>query len=277
MCDPVGVISLGISVCQGLLAYYGPYKAFHEEIEDIICRTQNLDRTMRLLEKVLDGAQSSEVTQKAECARVAMRAIENCEQGLKRLRGTLKSCYKTSAGSQSALKKKVQMNRILYPFRRDTLMSMVSMVNGLQNNLNTALQMLTYAMTTVNEEYMGMVVSNAASAASGTNQVLDVVRDMSQAHDSFDGKLESIERRLIKMETSIAQHQMQPAFDPSLLRSLLDSQNDLDEEIGLAQVSPSLWAKSPRKACNCLNGNCELAPAYQILEPIFAGSMAQTI
>lgn len=31
----VGVISLGLTVCQGLLAYYGPFKAVDEQIHEI--------------------------------------------------------------------------------------------------------------------------------------------------------------------------------------------------------------------------------------------------
>jgi hypothetical protein len=31
----VGVISLGLTVCQGLLTYYGQFKAYDEEIRDV--------------------------------------------------------------------------------------------------------------------------------------------------------------------------------------------------------------------------------------------------
>lgn len=137
----VGVISLGLAVCEGLLAYYGPYKTFHEEINDTICRTENLTKALRALEKILNDAEKSDMTQKAESAKIAIETIKCCEKRIKRLEGMLKKCHNVTP-PQGLLKTKLRVDRMIYPFRRDTLMVLVEVLNGLQNNLNTALQVL---------------------------------------------------------------------------------------------------------------------------------------
>ncbi|KAL2835358.1 hypothetical protein BJY01DRAFT_252734 [Aspergillus pseudoustus] len=45
----VGVASLGLTICQGFLAYYGPYKSFHEDIEEFVSRIENVNSLMSVL------------------------------------------------------------------------------------------------------------------------------------------------------------------------------------------------------------------------------------
>lgn len=57
----VGVISHGLTVCQGLLAYYGPFKAFDEQNHDISTRLRRSKSTLKALQDVLanDSARNS--------------------------------------------------------------------------------------------------------------------------------------------------------------------------------------------------------------------------
>lgn len=50
-----------------------------------------------------------------------------------------------------------------------------------------------------NEKQMSIVVSNSASTAADTGQVLDLVRGLDQKHTDFDRKLVMIENRMIQM------------------------------------------------------------------------------
>ncbi len=137
----VGVISLGLTVCQGLLSYYGPYKAFHEEIDNTLCRANGLIKTLRLLKKILDHVENWDKTDKAESAQIAIEMIKYCEHRLKSLEQMLQKCRKVTP-KENVVKSKLCIDRILYPFRRDTLVALVEMLNGLQMNLNTSLQVL---------------------------------------------------------------------------------------------------------------------------------------
>lgn len=135
----VGVISLGLSVCQGLLAYYGPFKAYDEQIHDVSNRITTFDSTLKVLQDVLANTQVFFTPMTAQSATVALDSIFNCQEGLERLSKTLDKCKNTST---SFLGSQIPTNRILYPFKRDTLMALLETVSWLQAHLNTSLQIL---------------------------------------------------------------------------------------------------------------------------------------
>ena len=135
------MISLGLTVCQGLLSYYGPYKAFHEEIDNTLCRANGFIKTLSVLKKILDEAENWDKTDEAESAQIAIEMIKYCEHRLKSLEKMLKKCRKVTP-TKDVINSKLFIDRILYPFRRDTLVALVEMLNGLQMNLNTSLQVL---------------------------------------------------------------------------------------------------------------------------------------
>lgn len=138
----VGVISLGLAVGQGLLAYYGPLKAYDEQIHDVSDRIKSFNSTLKALKAVLANAEIFSSTSTAHSATVALDCIFNCQEGLKRLKSMLDKC-RGSPSSKNLLGCKIQINRMLYPFRRDTLVMLLDTTSWLQADLNTSLQILT--------------------------------------------------------------------------------------------------------------------------------------
>jgi hypothetical protein len=137
----VGVVSLGLTVCQGFLAYYGPFKTFHEQIDEVACRVSSLDGILKALENVLINAHVLSNSPSAQSTAVAIDSIICCENGLQKLRKVLEKCQNTRP-AHNLLGSNIQINRMLYPFRRDTLMTLMGTMNWLQANLSTSLQIL---------------------------------------------------------------------------------------------------------------------------------------
>jgi hypothetical protein len=135
-----GVVSLGITVCQGLTTFYGQFKSIHGEVDDVTCRVVNLDTVLKLLLKMLVNPLASGTLSKSECTTVAIDIILRYRQRLQKPEKTLKQCSNSPSGN--TLKSKFQINRILYPFRRETRMTLVETISGLQANLDTALYIL---------------------------------------------------------------------------------------------------------------------------------------
>lgn len=138
----VGVISLGLSICQGLLAYYGPFKTFHEQISDIESRITALEGIFKVLERVLNEGITQFGPLTAQSTAVALGCIWSCQDRLNRLQIILQKCTQTN-GSNVCTGFTRQVNRLLYPFRRETLMALIELLDWLQATLNTSLQMLT--------------------------------------------------------------------------------------------------------------------------------------
>jgi hypothetical protein len=137
----VGIISLGLTVCQGLLAYYGPFKSFHDQIDEVICRIAALDGILKVLQDVFMDDHIISTSLTAQSAAVAVDCILRCSEGLHRLKKTLEKCTSTKS-TNNPFRSKIQINRMLYPFRRDTLMALLETMSWLQANLNTSLQIL---------------------------------------------------------------------------------------------------------------------------------------
>src|SRR6266511_2160973 len=85
----VGVISLGISVCQGLLQYYASWRDYGDDIV----------ATMRLLEGLMTSFQSLKLVVespdfKPELVGQLKEKIMNCEDGVERLRKKIEKIKK---------------------------------------------------------------------------------------------------------------------------------------------------------------------------------------
>lgn len=137
----VGIISLGLTVCQGLLAYYGPFKSFHQQIDDVAWRIVTLNGILKALQNLFIDEETFSASTTTQSAAVAVDSILCCQEGLNRLKSTLEKCNNAQSASKT-IGSKLQINRVLYPFKRETLMELMETVSWLQANLNTSLQVL---------------------------------------------------------------------------------------------------------------------------------------
>jgi len=146
----VGVISLGISVCQGLLQYYA---SWGDDGDDIAA-------TMRLLEGLMTSFQSLKLVVespdfKPELVGQLKEKIMNCEDGVERLRKKLEKIKKEDPTS---LQKKAlsQLRRMSYPFMRSTLVKVQEIVSDLRDNVGFEMNIL--------QLYVEDLTSNLSSA-----------------------------------------------------------------------------------------------------------------
>jgi hypothetical protein len=80
MGDPVGIASLGIQVCQGLLQYYKAWKDYKDDIEATYERIESFEQTLLLLGNAVNqlGPSPDLLNQVADC-------IQACRDGIARL------------------------------------------------------------------------------------------------------------------------------------------------------------------------------------------------
>jgi Fungal N-terminal domain of STAND proteins len=136
----VGIVSLGLTLCQGLLAFYGPYKAYDEETRSIAGKVQGLKTVLETLQELVIDLEASGAFQSGSYATVLQNNIIACEKALQSLDDILAKCTATSPPGRLNKENWFQKNRVLYPFRRETLKALKDTVNGLQANLDTAVQ-----------------------------------------------------------------------------------------------------------------------------------------
>ncbi|KAL4738832.1 hypothetical protein BDV11DRAFT_215708 [Aspergillus similis] len=225
----VGVISLGLTVSQGFLAYYGPYQSFHEEIEMVTTRMEALKGMLEIIQTLITESNKLKCPSVAQSTQIASNIILSCEIALQKLQGMLDSCCASTPPKRLAMAEvKAHVNRLLYPFRRQTLMSLIESVSWLQDNLNTSLQMLQISLTIVGHNQMQSILTKSAAMSSETNYTAQTIQQLDHQSKSIDHSLVRLERRLDKMESRVIASSTPLIPNSDLLQSLLGTQRNLE-------------------------------------------------
>jgi hypothetical protein len=82
----VGIASLGIQVCQGLLSYYDAWRGYDSDVSSAYDSIDDLSRTLALLKGSLDSDELDE-----EWKNRVKRCLHSCEESLAKLSQNHKS------------------------------------------------------------------------------------------------------------------------------------------------------------------------------------------
>jgi hypothetical protein len=155
----VGVASLGIQVCQGLVSYYHDWRSYHEDISAACDKVSGLERTFALLKETLNQASLN-----AEQTAQVRDSLLSCKDSIGALE---KRCAKLQASGQptSFRERKIAVTkRTVYPFKASTLAKVSEAVNDMLDQLSIAVQSL----------HLGLSVSTHDRLLKVADQVDDV-------------------------------------------------------------------------------------------------------
>ena len=140
----VGIASLGIQVCQGLLSYYDGWKDYESDISHAHESVSDLSRTLILLKTSLcDDHLDVERKQQVK------RSIQSCEGALTKLSEKTKKLRKYGQPAGLQQKAWAEVQRLWYPFRASTLAKLRELVNDIRDRLQLAVQALQLDTLTV--------------------------------------------------------------------------------------------------------------------------------
>lgn len=125
----IGAVSLGIQLCQGLVSYYSDYKSSDDDIDRIISKLRELEKTLENLKNGITKFHNANAKEVED----VNKKILSCDDGIHKLQKILQKCRSSSNSVQKIVKK------IQYPFRKATLHDLDVSVKDLQENLNTGL------------------------------------------------------------------------------------------------------------------------------------------
>lgn len=156
-----GILSAGIQVCEGLINYYNAWKGSKKENADMIKSIEGLLTNFALLKAVLQSPAFGKTM-----ATTVESSILDCEDSIAELRDELKKVMvcKPSVMNVDDLvarenhenqgfrdKMSEQGRRILYPFRKSTLMRLQESIEHVRSNLVLAMDILNlYASNPLN-------------------------------------------------------------------------------------------------------------------------------
>jgi hypothetical protein len=151
----VGIVSLGLSVCQGLVSYYSTFRDYSKETKNMLQKLEGLKDVLQVLEDffqyhddlrtetaavktaAVKTAAVKTAAVKTAAVKTAKRNILACKRGLGQLEDIMDKCKATPVKPERDF-----LNRALYPFRRDTIKAVLEHVESLQSNLDTSIDVL---------------------------------------------------------------------------------------------------------------------------------------
>ena len=159
----VGVISLGMQVCQGLLAYYDSWRGCHQDIENTSKSIASLTDTLELVSRVVKDKKGQGDPIEQQISSIVVRcltAIEALSEELKRFEK-----YPESADIGSKIKS--HMRRLYYPFKESTLSKLRDSVQDVRDDLVPALSVLQLEQLSGLEEETNNVAISLESMQKG--------------------------------------------------------------------------------------------------------------
>lgn len=132
----VGIASLGIQVCQGLLSYYDAWKSYDTDISGTYDAVTDLSKTLTILKTTL-----REEVDRERVGRVDT-CVKGCEDALLKLDEKRRSLQEYSQPEGLRQKMRSGLQRSWYPFRKETLAALKGSVTDVQERLKLALQVL---------------------------------------------------------------------------------------------------------------------------------------
>jgi hypothetical protein len=152
----VGIASLGIQVCQGLLSYYDSWKSYGSDISSTYDAITDLSKTLILLRITLqEQADEERVGRVRTC-------VNNCEDALLELDKKRHSLQEYSQPEGLRQKMRLGLQRSWYPFRKEILEALKASVTDVQERLKLALQALELDIGTESQRLVLRLLSQSA-------------------------------------------------------------------------------------------------------------------
>ncbi|KAL9121680.1 MAG: hypothetical protein Q9187_001757 [Circinaria calcarea] len=167
----VGMISLGVTVCQSLLQYYNSWKDSQKDIAAMYSSLEGLTKTFRLLETAIgDRTFNKEIV-----VRIT-QSLASCDTGLEILKKKLAKVETTQVNDLEA-RVRAHVRRALYPFKESTLMKLRETISDLRDNLSLAVNILHIDISSMSlkkiESINGQIDFLIDSSISMTKEITD--------------------------------------------------------------------------------------------------------
>jgi hypothetical protein len=163
----VGIASLGIQVCQGLLSYYYSWKSYTTHISTACDCIADLCQTFMLLQESLGaaGLDPARATRVKTC-------LASCVGGLDQLQSKLQKLQTHSIPSGFREKAWAKVERSFYPFRESTLVKLREIVNDLRDRLSLALQVLQLDLSIESQNDLTEIQADVKDAVASFQRLL---------------------------------------------------------------------------------------------------------
>jgi hypothetical protein len=174
----VGIASLGIQICQGLLSYYDAWKAYDSVISSTHNAITDLSKTLTILKTTLQQEPDKERVGRVRTC------VNDCEDALLELEKRRYSLQKYDQPEGLRRKMRAGIQRTWYPFRKETLETLKASVTDIQDRLKLALQVLQFDTGSESQRLVLRLLSQAGTQSDSIARIADQNQRILDAHQS---------------------------------------------------------------------------------------------
>jgi hypothetical protein len=137
----LGVVSLGLQVCNGLLGYLKDWKACPKEVQDVCQSLQGTEKTLNLIQNIGKRLPDEPAAVRIEVSLRRCRGIfEELQQELKELNKN--HDHDSNSTERIRFKVKSQWLRANYPRKKGTIQNLLKLLHEQEDNLVLLLEIL---------------------------------------------------------------------------------------------------------------------------------------
>lgn len=181
-----GLISLGITVCQGLLDYYHSWRDAEDQVAHMYTSIDALTETFRLLGSAIENKVfSRDSVQRVE------ESIRSAERGLESLRKKLEKIRLVPLQLGWKAKGMAQFRRTLFPFKESTLAKLKELGIELRQDLTLALEVLQIECSAASLQRLDLVVHGLTEVSNSVHLLQDrstLISDNIQSIEAYSQK-----------------------------------------------------------------------------------------
>ena len=138
MVDPTGAISLGITVCQGLVWYYQGWSAWDDDVKGAIQDIEDVSKFLNILQGRLDKLS----TDQADVVSQAHKIVTRIRTAVDQLEKIRHACEAVPREDDENQRTRNFLRRSLYPFKQSTLRGLRDAVKQMRGSLTDLIQLL---------------------------------------------------------------------------------------------------------------------------------------
>jgi hypothetical protein len=176
----VGIASLGIQVCQGLLDYYDAWKGYDSDISSTYNAITDLSKTLILLKTALQQQVDEERVGRVRTC------VRDCEDALLELEKKWQSLQNYGQPEGLRLKMRLGLPRSWYPFRKENVEALKASVTNAQERLKLALQVLQLDIGTESQNLVLRLLSQTTTQSDSIAQIAAQNRRVLDTQQSDD-------------------------------------------------------------------------------------------
>lgn len=250
----VGVVSLGITACQGLLSFYQGWKAYDSDLDQAAARSQEFSNSLKSLRATLQQFLNSPSNTSQETNKI----IDLCERAIKDLEDYLLSCRQTKTDRSRAAKFQGHIQRLRYPLRKRNVEDLKGTITELRRNLATLLSILALELQVQHEESISASHQDIQAAIATTqstvrNDTQEIIRTSHDMSCNLARTLPQITDGIANLEINNQQRdKKQEAFQQQVLM-LLAKPAALKDACDISRENYPFARRRP-KTCKCGRG-----------------------